>query len=50
MPKTTKEISIEVALELVKSWNASEKTTPIKPSEFSEVLQETYAAISNLED
>lgn len=47
MPKTDKELAVEAAIELTKSWNATGKVT-ISPDDFAKLLAKTYEAISKL--
>lgn len=48
--KTDKELAIDTALEYVKSWNSSTKTTPIQASEFVDILDTIYDAICKLDE
>lgn len=49
MPKTSKELAVEAAVEYVKSWNASNSVAPIKPDEFVELLEKFYETITSFD-
>lgn len=47
--KTNKELAIETTIEYTKSWNASDRTSPMKINEFIDALNAIYSAICSLD-
>lgn len=48
--KTNKELAVEATVEYVKSWNAAERTSAIKASDFIEILKDVYSTICSLDN
>ena len=50
MAKTNKELTAEIVIAYVQSWNNSQYTKPIQPSELVDTIQTVYSTICDLSE